>query len=460
MSGIISPVSKDESTIDYYHLLGVSSTADASQIKKAYHNKARELHPDRHVKKNVTSHENVDYKALFQQVKEAYQTLMDPDARQQYDSRRNINLGGRAAKMAHLLGSFTYRCENNEGKIDQQNSTTTPSDEVHHRRSRSNANDEDTDDEDYYTPDAYRPLNNNGSCDDQLGCNSFEITIRQYAQHDGHSNSIAVTYRYAAVWFKLERKSLTDSFGLILKSDNSNDGIVLNTGVVAGTTAAMCQFPSYPRPHSLTSPLQCIVTGVNGRHNLEEPHSAEIVSNNEQKRRVHYPGGVKGVARVTAGHLICVFQLWCPVRDVIITLPQMTQTHTFFSYEHAHPDSQSMVRVDKDGFLRICAQQQQQGLPSLNAKDLHLIVNKRVLAIDGVPLATFSCLMSPESHSTLDSINKSIIAALDEISDVNEKQTEEKSTMCGGRNNCFAPTARQMRKPHVTQQSITLTVLL
>jgi len=61
---------------DYYKLLGVSKTATADEIKRAYRKLAMQHHPDR-------AGEGDDKK--FKQINEAYQTLSDPNKRAQYD---------------------------------------------------------------------------------------------------------------------------------------------------------------------------------------------------------------------------------------------------------------------------------------------------------------------------------------------------------------------------------------
>ncbi|QDT15438.1 DnaJ C-terminal domain-containing protein [Alienimonas californiensis] len=63
---------------DYYKTLGVSRTADAAEIRKAYRKLARENHPDRNPD---------DPKAAetFKAVGEAYGVLSDADKRAQYD---------------------------------------------------------------------------------------------------------------------------------------------------------------------------------------------------------------------------------------------------------------------------------------------------------------------------------------------------------------------------------------
>ncbi len=62
---------------DYYSLLGVGRKATEAEIKKAYREKARKLHPD------VNKSEDAEEK--FKAVNEAYQVLSDADKRARYD---------------------------------------------------------------------------------------------------------------------------------------------------------------------------------------------------------------------------------------------------------------------------------------------------------------------------------------------------------------------------------------
>lgn len=64
---------------DYYQTLGVSKSASADDIKKAYRKLALEWHPDRH-KDNKTEAEK-----KFKEINEAYQVLSDPQKRSSYD---------------------------------------------------------------------------------------------------------------------------------------------------------------------------------------------------------------------------------------------------------------------------------------------------------------------------------------------------------------------------------------
>ena len=71
---------------DYYGLLGLDHGASQDDIKKAYRKIARELHPD------VNPDPEVQNK--FKEVTAAYDTLSDPQKRQQYDMGAQGGFGG------------------------------------------------------------------------------------------------------------------------------------------------------------------------------------------------------------------------------------------------------------------------------------------------------------------------------------------------------------------------------
>ena len=62
-----------------YKVLGVNASASQSEIKEAYRKLSMKTHPDRKGDPKV-----------FQQVKEAYDILSDPDKRSRYDIMINL----------------------------------------------------------------------------------------------------------------------------------------------------------------------------------------------------------------------------------------------------------------------------------------------------------------------------------------------------------------------------------
>ncbi len=63
---------------DYYAILGVSKTAEAGEIKRAFRKLALKYHPDRNPG-------NQEAEARFKEASEAYEVLSDPEKRKKYD---------------------------------------------------------------------------------------------------------------------------------------------------------------------------------------------------------------------------------------------------------------------------------------------------------------------------------------------------------------------------------------
>ncbi len=72
---------------DYYEILGVSKTASAEEIKKAYRKKAIEYHPDKNPGDKVSEEK-------FKESAEAYEVLSDQQKRQRYDQFGHAGLNG------------------------------------------------------------------------------------------------------------------------------------------------------------------------------------------------------------------------------------------------------------------------------------------------------------------------------------------------------------------------------
>jgi len=67
-----------------YDVLGVRQSCSETEIKKAYHSQAKQLHPDKHA--NKTEEQRHCAQEQFKTVKNAYETLIDSSKRCSYDN--------------------------------------------------------------------------------------------------------------------------------------------------------------------------------------------------------------------------------------------------------------------------------------------------------------------------------------------------------------------------------------
>ncbi len=83
---------------NYYEVLGVSETAAADEIKKAYRKLAVRYHPD----KNPSDKKAAE--SRFKEISEAYYVLSDEKRRAQYDQARRFGGGGPSSNFANTQG--------------------------------------------------------------------------------------------------------------------------------------------------------------------------------------------------------------------------------------------------------------------------------------------------------------------------------------------------------------------
>lgn len=94
--------------IDYYQVLGVSKTASADDIKKAYRKLARQYHPD-------VNPNNKEAEQKFKQINEANEVLSNAENRAKYDKYGEHWQHGEAYEQAQRQQQSKYQSYNSQG---------------------------------------------------------------------------------------------------------------------------------------------------------------------------------------------------------------------------------------------------------------------------------------------------------------------------------------------------------
>jgi molecular chaperone DnaJ len=89
--------------MDYYKILGITKSASADEIKKAYRKLAMENHPDKHKDKKE------EYEKKFRDINEAYSILSDPAKRNQYDKMGHSAFSGSGGYDSGFSGGFSSK---------------------------------------------------------------------------------------------------------------------------------------------------------------------------------------------------------------------------------------------------------------------------------------------------------------------------------------------------------------
>lgn len=81
---------------DYYEVLGVSKSASAEEIKKAYRQKAIQFHPDKNPGDKASEEK-------FKEAAEAYEILSNPEKKQRYDQFGHAGMGSQGGFSGHNM---------------------------------------------------------------------------------------------------------------------------------------------------------------------------------------------------------------------------------------------------------------------------------------------------------------------------------------------------------------------
>ncbi|MDR0631158.1 MAG: molecular chaperone DnaJ [Holosporales bacterium] len=85
---------------DYYEILGVSKTASAAEIKKAYHKLAMKYHPDRNKGQAEAANK-------FKEINEAYEVLSDSEKRARFDRYGSADASAGSGGASHGFDGFS-----------------------------------------------------------------------------------------------------------------------------------------------------------------------------------------------------------------------------------------------------------------------------------------------------------------------------------------------------------------
>ncbi|MDP8221242.1 MAG: molecular chaperone DnaJ [Candidatus Stygibacter frigidus] len=86
---------------DYYEVLGIAKTAEASEIKKSYRKLAMKYHPDKNP-------DDKEAEKKFKEASEAYEVLSDPEKRSKYDKFGHAGLEGAFGGGGFDWGNFSH----------------------------------------------------------------------------------------------------------------------------------------------------------------------------------------------------------------------------------------------------------------------------------------------------------------------------------------------------------------
>uniref|UniRef100_A0A1I7VL21 J domain-containing protein n=1 Tax=Loa loa TaxID=7209 RepID=A0A1I7VL21_LOALO len=103
----------------YYEILGVSKDATQTEIKRAYYERSKELHPDR---KNCSNDQEVKRRNdAFVELTTAYKVLKVPERRQSYNISLDDNKSG-CTEQSSFDGLFAHcQCRNRKKQTNERN---------------------------------------------------------------------------------------------------------------------------------------------------------------------------------------------------------------------------------------------------------------------------------------------------------------------------------------------------